>query len=185
MTSSLVPTTTLHMRHRWCVTGEERDSDFKRVFPNHPSPKCQGPNSAWGDGPEPPNRPASALPPTTHLTFHPSRLSFPSIFFCSRETNSFTPIILSGADPQMLHFRPQGKMTLQMNLKLLLFIFLLFSLSRVTPIRDVLNICEAILLAEALKTVPLDPAGTAPGRCGCRRAQGRPRRARTCFPTPR
>ena len=158
----------------------KKDSEFKRIFPDHTAPKCQGPNSACFDFPELPNCPPFCPAPNHSLLFLSLQFSF--YFFCNRETNPFTIIIFEGADPQMLHSRPRGKMTLQMNLKLLLFIFLFFSLSRVTPIRDVLNICEAILFARALKKVPLYPRGTAPGRCRCRRARGGPQSACTCFP---
>lgn len=63
---------------------------------------------------------------------------------------------------RMLYSRPKGKTTLSINLQLLLCIFL-FSLSRMTPRRDVWDICEAILFATMLERVSLYPVVEALG----------------------
>lgn len=66
----------------------------------------------------------------------------------------------------MLHSKPKGKTTLNMNLQLFFlsfffFIFLFFS--RLIPIREVLNMSEAVLFATTLERVSLCLVAEVPG----------------------
>lgn len=143
--------------------GEERDSEFLK-YP------ALGFSLVWFPWA------TNALPlcpasdPSPH--FSSSHLSFPSIFFWNRELDPLTLNTLRGADPRMLHSQPKGKTTQKMNLKSLLFTLLLFSVSRVTPVREVLNICEK---------VPLHPGARCNFHSAGRQGEGGPQNACPCF----